>query len=602
LAALALFLIFSPVAEASGGASASAIQIKKVVLLVGPNLSQNAADLDSLRTMVEHLGFGYSINTLSNMTLDPGRTGVVIALASTWDTLNVSQADSLSAFIVGGGGVVWAGGKLVDHLFSVFGVQDSMNTASLDAASAVQYGSVSTLLFNESLYPVRAVRAEVSGYFTDNTGSQLAPAETTYSPAPSAGRTYYFAYHAFAWWNGDPANPWLRAQRIELALEGALSGQSTIRLGTYPDGMKSAFLTRIEDVDPLHTGSEWLKRANDFLGYYASHGAYLSVALIPMYVDPSANLQIPLGAQSASMLRAWLTEVVVHGGSILQHGYTHQAGSFHTGSLGEFYDNQANIWLTLAQQRERILLGREEIQSAMGINVTGFVTPNYSSDNDTYAALESLGFQYVTEDHNTPYADRYGLDGLINIPETMGYIPINASSAVQAGTIATMDTLYSMGGVMQFYDHLYDGSEASIGEALLDHSMTLRSVWYTDPNQLAIFWQNRFRAYDAMSTQSSPSSIDVTLGPASTPGLTLVLANLGPIAWVTVDGRPWSSFNGSEVVLPALSGGTNQVVIGLSGASGNGNSGFGLGMSIVSVATSIAFVTRIYQKRRIPRK
>ncbi len=90
-----------------------------------------------------------------------------------------------------------------------------------------------------------------------------------------------------------------------------------------------------------------------------------------------------------------------------------------------------------------------------------------------------------------------------------------------------MDSLYKMGAVMQFFDHLFDSSEVTIGEALLAHVQSKASVWYANTNQIASFWRERLRAYEGMSVVNAVGETDVTLGPTADSGLTLVIGSRG---------------------------------------------------------------------------
>jgi uncharacterized protein YdaL len=83
-------------------------------------------------------------------------------------------------------------------------------------------------------------------------------------------------------------------------------------------------LVRIEDVSPNSNPTD----LTEFAAYLKSQGVPFSIALIPDYLDPTGyyNNGVPVSetlAQEPAMVTALKTSVT-DGGTIVQHGYTHQ--------------------------------------------------------------------------------------------------------------------------------------------------------------------------------------------------------------------------------------------------------------------------------------
>jgi len=227
----------------------------------------------------------------------------------------------------------------------------------------------------------------------------------------------------------------------------------------------------------------------------------------------------------------------------------------------------------------------------------GFESPHYVANQDTYEALKSLGFTYVTHNTNTAFADRQGLDGIMNIPETLGYIPLNSSEKIESTVEANMDMLYNMGAVMLVFNHLFDDSSLKIAKDLLDHALTLQNVWTTNADNLADFWEQRFRAYDEMKIVNDDNGVTVSLGSSNRTGLNITLAGANQIQSVTINGQPWPVFTQNSVILPALPNSKNTVAVSLNSVPMNTNQLYGFGLTAMTTAASLLFVAKVNTKK-----
>ncbi len=607
VAALLMSALFSAVSMQSLETRAQAdvmpwknVSSSGIAIITGGDLS-NDDSLIQVRRMLEHEGLLYKIIPDNNLSsLGVGNYDAIIVLGSSQPYIDLPQ-NSVASAVEAGTGLIWIGGELPDSVLSLLGLTADPNILEVQNARAVRYGDLSTEVFNETLYQVALAGASARGFFVDGSNRILAPAEVSFKRQGS-GLTYYFSYDAASWWFSDLNTPWLRAYRLNLALENVLSEHLVLRLASYPRNLRSAFITRVEDVDPIHNSYEWISRANGYLNYYSSRSASVTVSLIPTYMDPSVGLTARIEDDSASPLRTWLSSVLLRGGTIVQQGYTHQYGDQKTGVAPEFFNPDAQIWLPFAEQKNRISKGAEEIHASLGFIPKGFEAPHYLADSDTYAALNALGFDYVTQNSNTPFFDRFGMSGeLVNIPETLGYIPVDAPSNLEGQMKLNMDMLYNMGAVMLFFDHLFDENALRIGENLLNYALTKDGVWLTNTASLANFWIQRMQAYDKMSF-TGDSRIEVTLGPSNQAGLTLVFNHDVKIQNLIVNGAEWPIFKDNYALLPVLTESNNKVIIDLSSGGQNQNMTLGLFSILLSVAVSCMLIQRVVKNNRSNRK
>jgi len=556
----------------------------KVAVITGESLAYNTPLLQVQR-LLEHQGLVYDVVKDRDFTVAKSKEyfSAIVVGGSQPTSLSGTAIEELTN---GGAGIIWIE-DMPSHLSPLFGIRTVPETESHQTINRIDYGEFTTRIFNEAIYPIEPLEAHVNGWFMDNADRRVSPAETSYRSQNTSGIVYYFAYDACSWWGVDPEYPWARAYRLQMALNNILSGHLTVSLAPYPRNLKTAFITRIEDVDPLHNSYEWIMRAYSYLEYYTSRNALLSVSLTPTYIDPSVGLDIGLEAVESDVLRKWLSHVLLSGGTVIEHGFTHQYNGKKTGVAPEFYNEEKREWLSLNEQKQRISAGANQIRSNLGFSVKGFEAPHYLANKDTYAALSQLGFRYITHNSDTPFLDRIGLaEGLVNIPETLGYIPLDSTKELEETMKANIDMLYNMSCVILFFNHLYEDESLKIGEHLLEYSLTKPMVWYTNTDNLAEFWHERLNAYDKMDVKLG-RDIEVTLGPTRKAGLTIVLPEEKSIRRVHVNGALWPTFRDNYVILPVLRETANSILISLSEDEPNTNMPQGLTLVILSTALSI---------------
>jgi uncharacterized protein YdaL len=178
-------------------------------------------------------------------------------------------------------------------------------------------------------------------------------------------------------------------------------------------------LIRIEDLSPESSPSNLTAYAS----YLKSQGVPFSMAVIPDYLDPSGNYNngVPVAetlAQSPSMVSA-LKTAVSDGGTIIEHGYTHQYSNVpnpFTGVTGddfEFYRVQCSTTATAPYNyvapcadtdsvieegpvagdsqpwaANRVTTGRALFKAAGLTTPTIWETPHYAASAADYAGID----------------------------------------------------------------------------------------------------------------------------------------------------------------------------------------------------------------------
>jgi len=559
--------------------------------------------LTHLGNLLGHLGYPYDMVQRGNQALEPSRYSLLVVFESGLHKLGENPSSIIFAYVKEGTNLLWIGPGLgrIDQeiLAKVFGLK------FISEASAETYrvaysssNSSSAKIFCEVVANVELAGAKAEGYFLDTASRRLFPSETCLRH-DTGEIAYFFAYDVSSWWNVDLDSPWSRPARLASAIQLTLSDSPAVTLRPYPRNLASAFICRIEDVDPLHTGGEWLSRAHRYLQEYVARNVPLSVALIPVHVDPGSGLEIRLGSDSAEPVREWLRAVIGGRGAIIQHGCTHQHGAQRTGVGAEFIVN--GTWTSYDDQTRRISIGKVEIERALNTKVLAFEAPHYKLNEDTLRAIEGLGFKYLLDDSNSPF---YGFrfsdadtrePSLVAVPETLSYIPLGSSVNLGNKLSETIDQLLAFQGILLLYNHLYDDAAFTIGLRTMEYALKKGNVWTPNINQMGRFALERAGAYKGFSVTYG-SEIAVTMGSCSERGLTLSVNSQERISWVQVNGKEWSVFNANYVILPELPGPSNTVLIGFKEQPSLQplSALWGLGLLGVASCTAFRFAKRAF--------
>jgi len=523
--------------------------------------------LTHVRELLEHLGYPYDILQGGNQDIVQSRYALLVIFESGLHKLGENPSSIIFACAKKRTNLLWVGpglGRISQEILAkVFGLR-FVSEASADSYRVAYASSSSTdaKIFDEVVVDVELSGARAEGFFLDTASKRLFPSETSFRH-DAEGTAYFFAYDVSGWWNVDLDSPWSRPARLVWAIGLTLSDVPTVTLRPYPRNLASAFICRIEDVDPLHTGSEWLSRAHRYLQEHIARNVPLSVALIPVHVDPGCGLEIPLESDSAEPVREWLRTVIEGRGAIIQHGYTHQHGTQRTGVGAEFIAN--GTWTSYDDQTRRISTGKVKIEHALNTKVLAFEAPHYKLNEDTLRAVEKSGFRCLLDDSNSPFygfrlSDAEAQAFLAAIPETLGYIPLGSSASLGNKLKKTVDQLFTFHGILLLYNHLYDDAAFTIGLRTMEYALGKGNVWTPNINQMGRFALERATAYKGFSVTYG-SEIAVTMGSCSERGLTLSVNSQEKISRVQVNGKEWSVFSANYVILPELSRPSNTVLI-----------------------------------------
>jgi uncharacterized protein YdaL len=192
-------------------------------------------------------------------------------------------------------------------------------------------------------------------------------------------------------------------------------------------------LVRIEDVCAL-TDPIAIRRIADIL---SAERVPFAISLVPFYVDPEENTAISLSDKPA--LVAALHYAVKKGASIVMHGSTHQYRGRSTGDY-EFWDGVRNAPIFEDSDeyvRIRLRRGLNELHKN-GLYPIIFETPHYAASQRDYAIVKEFfsaeyGRRQVIDkkgfDQLVPYLIPNHPDGVMIIPENLGYIPSDKQTA-----------------------------------------------------------------------------------------------------------------------------------------------------------------------------
>lgn len=587
---LLVIVIFTSTAVATSALEPTQPVPFRVAVIASETPTSNIIHLTDL---LWHLGYPYDYVNVDSALPDLSRYSLVIIYQEGFSRLTAVSSAAVSEMASYRGSLLWIGtgiGAMGSAASEIFGVQFKNEDFATNLGVAfARYGTTKTVIANENVTQVELTGAIVDGYFIDNNSETLFPAET-HLQRGLGNFAYYFAYDVSDWWKADPDLPWSRPAILVSAIRAALVNAPNVLLRAYPENMDTLYVVRIEDVDPLHNAPEWLNRAQEFLQYSTGEKIPLAIALIPVYVDPSNGLNVPLNADSAGSLRDWLQEVVLRGGTIIQHGYTHQYGSLKTGAGTEFLLN--GTWMSYGDQFQRIKQGKDLLDGSLPTKIVAFEAPHYKANNDTILAISRLGFKYYFDDPNSPFfgfqSSGNGDAPLVVFPETLSYVPLNASMNFETWVKASVDQLRGFGGILLQYNHLYDDTAYTIGIDSMNYVMQRGHVWTPTIDAAGRFELDRASSYKKFSVTTG-SEATVILGAFPEYGLTISINGGRAIQWVQVNGKQWSLFGKDYVILPPLLGDRNTVTVGFD-QSGTGQA-FPLpfGLIVSAIATAVAY-------------
>lgn len=314
----------------------------------------------------------------------------------------------------------------------------------------------------------------------------------------------YVTHSGRFWYVADLPFSYVSARDRYLVLADLLADM--LEQPAAPDEHRA--LVRLEDVHPL-TRPQSIDRLSE---YFAARKIPFSIALIPHYLDPfgrswkSGPQDVTLDDPRAAGLVAALKRAVARGGSIVQHGTTHQFATLKnpnsavSGDDFEFWDRTNMRPIPQLENEkavsDRVASGRALIVRA-GLNPFAFEVPHYEASPLAYrviARLYPVSYQEVTyysddrgrlgapdalaESWNTqffPYAIRRDYYGQMVLPENLGDLQYSAPVETVEDILLNADYAKVVrGGFASFFFHPFflEGPDAERAMGDLDRIVT----------------------------------------------------------------------------------------------------------------------------------
>ena len=197
-------------------------------------------------------------------------------------------------------------------------------------------------------------------------------------------------------------------------------------LGIQHETSRRAMI-RLEDVTPFDDPADVRRAVNVFV----REGIPFQVGIVPVYVDPGANLRIRL-SERPEMVAA-LHDAVARGATLVLHGYTHQYHGV-TPDDFEFWDG----FRSAPRPDDSRHLVREKLTAALDecfkndLYPVAWETPHYAAsqiDNAEFVRFFSTVNEQVMIDTRGaqqffPYIVTDTRGGLV-VPENLGYLPMD---------------------------------------------------------------------------------------------------------------------------------------------------------------------------------
>ena len=192
-------------------------------------------------------------------------------------------------------------------------------------------------------------------------------------------------------------------------------------------------LIRIEDTNPF-TDPASLRAIADLLS--ARRIPFL-VGVIPFYVNPATQTRVAM-SEKPDYVDA-LHYVMEHGGTIVMHGTTHQYKG-ETATDYEFWDESRNRILPMDSKEYVARKLRDGVVECIknGVYPLVWETPHYSASTLDYAVFaehfstameQRLVIDNLDYSQYFPYIIDHDMYGERILPENLGYIPLDPSSA-----------------------------------------------------------------------------------------------------------------------------------------------------------------------------
>lgn len=505
------------------GSTDSCYQAIKEIMLITAGGAEYDESIARITNLIEGMGLPFDVIAQDSIVkTDLNNYQLVILAGSSMKEFVMNEADEgrIIEAIRQGVDCLWIGRGLwgsfrSTNLADAFGLryikQDLSTKMGITKASFTNLAGDTDRLkvHKETVYWVEPGKAGVEGWYLDVNGKELdIPFITRYRANKHSGNAVYVSLPLLdSWKSTEAADTYARAEVLfkyirKLTRDGII-GKHPVR-----SAKDAVFMLRLEDYTPGgyemgHTERLWMIRMERLLELTREHDLPLNIALVPKYAHPFNDEFYDWDTQEPNIvtLRRQAQQAFNNGGSMIVHGYKHQNGEEpddFSGDDWEMWDEDAEHFLTLNEQKQITNNAFAEVAEKWGIKPTTWETPHYIGNADTFQAAYESGFLYFTESDTKLFPNRQGYLNyaqglLLNIPETASYYPddankIKVTSLIKGNYI--LPRLVRLNGLFYVFYH----NNSVCQQKALENTLvtaTLFNFWKPSLEEYAKFWLDR---------------------------------------------------------------------------------------------------------------
>jgi hypothetical protein len=498
-------------------------QPTKGIALITDAAETYDASVDRLKNLLEGMGLAFDVMAPARLTsVDLTKYQLAIFAASSSGKLAISPEaeevlvtsvqDGVNVLWVGHG--IWGSFKNTD-LQDAFGVRYLKQVWSADLGlTEAQFTNLDgkrerLSVYKEVIDRVEPAGATVLGWYIERNGRASAiPFMTEYRSHVQSGRAVYVSLSLLDLWKYTEApDTYARAEVLYKQIL-RLTEAGTVAKHPVRDAKAGVLTVRLEDYTPggnamAHAVRPWLIRMQHLLTLARDHDLPLNIALVPRYSHPYRNEYHDWASDNPDIatLRQLARQALGAGGTLVVHGYKHQNGhgpDDFSGDDWEMWDEDAQRFLSLVEQRHITDLAMAEVIRCWQITPTIWETPHYASDAHTYIAAAHSGFKYVSESDTKLFPNREGylnrIGGLLlNIPETGFNYPLDPTEIRTSAIVKEEYILPRLARLRAPFNVFYHNSSLQQERALknlLESSKAL-DLWKPNLEEFGTFWERR---------------------------------------------------------------------------------------------------------------
>ena len=510
-------------------------------------------------------------------------------------TISISQEQRLLDAVTSGANILFIGGGIWGSFKSTalpeaFGVryikQDSNERVGVRFAEYRNLdGKTERLpLKHETVWVVEPTEAQVVSWYLNDDGRQLEiPFITRMKGDAARGIALYVSLPLLDRWKKDETYFTYARAEILTSVIRSLMTDGVVAKHPVAKAHDAVFLMRLEDYTPGgvymgHGVRSWLIRMNKLLALTEQYKVPLNIGIIPKYAHPFFDETHDWGEKDSSIiqLKQMAQTAFERGGSLIVHGYDHQNDDGiddFSGDDWEMWNEDAEAFLPLEQQKLITDSAYAEIEKQWGIRPVIWETPHYISNADTFRAAHNSGFRYFTESDTKIFPNWNGYHNhanglMLNIPETGAFFQLSSAEVKHKTLIKQLYILPRIVRMNALFLVFYHNMLATMHHALENLFMTSSNfdLWKPNMETYAKFWEKRHRVEFDSNIDRIARQIHATVDDAFD-GFTLAiqLPHDTVPAGVTINGEGVDvkrrQIQGSWILYPVLNEGTHDVVV-----------------------------------------